>query len=454
MKIKISFLGLLTLALGLLAQPSQAQECGSNELTKVDTSKCKEQLSVFHSYVKQKNYDDGLGAWRYYYCNCPKDDNSQKWVYIDGAKIMIDLIKKNKKTPELRDAYYDTLMNVYDYWIKYYDSKKPSDVLSYKGLYTYAYQNHKVERLKEAQGYFEESIKLAPDDVSYSTVTYYLSTLQKLTKYNEVDTTYWIDQYFLMSDIVDAGIAKKDKYKAKWEKTREDIDKMMEPVLQCSQLVPIYNKKLEGEVTIDELKKMVVLLGKKGCDDSDAYEKAATRLCEREPSAVCKFALGKMMYQKGKYAEALQYMKEAVELEEDPERKSTYYISMADCYLKMGNSSGAMSAANSALSHNPNNGVAYILKAGIYAGMMKNCKEFDKKAGYWVVVDNYIKAKSVDPSQAERANASIAKYSQYFPEKGEIFFQTDENGNTLAIGGSYTVKCLGATTTIRAKAAE
>ena len=451
MKINISFFGLLALTLGFLPYSVSAQDCGSNELTTVDTSECKELLSVFHSYVKQKNYTDALTAWREYYCDCPKDDDTQKWVYIDGSKIMIDKIKKNKKTPELRDAYYDSLMTIYDYWMKYYGDE--ASVLSYKGLYTYAYQNHKVERLEEAKGYFEKSIKIAPQEISYSTVTYYLSTLQKLTKYGKVDTTYWIDQYFAMSDVVDAGIAKGGKYLPKWEKTRGDIDKMLEPVLQCSQLVPIYNKKLEGEVTVDELKKMVVLLERKGCDESDAYEKAATKLCEIEPSATCKFAMGKMLYRQQRYSEALKYMKEAIGLEEDAARRSKYYISVADCQLKLGSNSGAMNAANSALTEDPKNGVAYIIKAGIYASMVANsCKEFDKSAGYWVVVDNYIKAKSVDPSLAEKANNAIAKYSQYFPEKGVIFFQSDENGNTLKIGASYTVKCLGVTTTIRAKA--
>lgn len=450
MKINISFFGILALALGVFSQTVSAQECGSNELTTVDTSKCKELLSVFHSYVKQKNYADAVPSWRQYYCDCPKDDNSQKWVYIDGSKIMIDLIKKNKKTPELRDAYYDSLMTIYDYWIKYYGDEP--DVLSYKGLYTYAYQNHKIERLDDAKNFFEKSISLAPNAISYSTVTYYLSTLQKMTKYGKTDTTYWIDQYFAMSDVVDAGIAKGDKYLAKWEKTRGDIDKMMEPVLQCSQLVPIYNKKLEGEVTLDELTKMVKLLEKKGCDESDAYEKAATKLCEIEPSATCKFAMGKMLYRQGRYNEAIAYFKEAIALEEDPKRRSVYYVSVADAYLKQGSNNGAMGAANNAINEDGSNGIAYIIKAGVYADMVsKSCKEFDKKAGYWVIVDNYAKAKSVDPSQAERANNAIAKYSQYFPGKGEIFFQSDENGNTLKIGAAYTVKCLGATTTIRAK---
>lgn len=412
--------------------------------------KCTGKLSVFHSDVKQQNYNGALSHWRYYFCNCPKEDNGQKWVYIDGAKIMVAKIKENKANKEVAKAYYDTLMMIYDNWIINYGEE--GKVTGYKGLYTYAYQNGTLEGLDQARAYFEKSMELEGEKSTYQTVNYYMSVVQKLTKYKKLDTTYWVEKYFYTSEIIDQNLADSNgKYFAKWQKTREDIDNMMAPVLTCDQLIPMYEKKMTEEPSKEDLAKMVIFMERKGCTESETYEKAASMLCNIEPSATCKAALGKIKYGKSDYSGAIVLFKEALELQENPKEDAKYHLSIADCYIKMGSTGAALSATNSAIANDPSFGRAYMLRGSIYATLAKSCKDFEKKAAYWVVVDQFIKAKNVDPSLSETCNSRITTYSAYFPATGEIFFQTDENGATLKVGESYTVKCLGVSTTIRAK---
>ena len=427
-----------------------SKDCDPQNWEQSDDEKCTEWMSIFHNDAKNKNYEGALPFWRKYYCNCPKMDGAQKWVYIDGVKIMLDLIKKNKNDRPTLEPYYDTLMMIYDNWIINYQEE--AKILSYKGLYTYAYQYYSIDRLLESKEYFEKSIELDLAATTYSTVAYYMTVLQKLTKYKKVDTTYWIDQYFIMSDHAAKGVAQAAKYQEKWQKTLDDLESMMQPVLQCEQLIPIYKKKLELEPSIDDLKKMVLFLDRKGCSDDPVYEKAANMLCEKEPSAICKIALARLMYKNGRYAEARKYVEEAINLEEDASLKSDYYLFMADISAKESGTNAAMNAVNKAISINPSNGRAFMIKAGLYAKLASGCKGFDKKAAFWVVVDWYIKAKSVDGSLTGDCNAKIAIYSKYFPESGDIFFETDESGTTLKIGAAYTPACLGVTTTIRARA--
>ncbi|MGB0430369.1 MAG: tetratricopeptide repeat protein [Bacteroidia bacterium] len=421
-----------------------AQDCDPQNWENSDDDKCKQALSVFHSDAKQKNYEGAYPHWRYYFCNCPKEDGAQKWVYIDGAKIILAKMKANKKDKPVLEAYYDTLMMVYDNWaINYGDEGK---IASYKGLYTYAYQNYQLEKLIDSKNYFETSIDLLGNKSHYSTISYYMTVLQKLTKYKKADTAYWVDKYFVTSDIIDANLADSNsKYFAKWSKTREDIDNMMAPVLTCEQLLPIYKDKMDNEPSIDDLKKMVLFMEKKECTDAPEYERAANALCDVEPSSICKIALSRLLYKQGRYSEAKTYAEEAIGLEEDGMKKSTYYLLLADIQVKLGSTNSALSSCNSAISLNSNNGKAYMIKGSLYATLAKNCKEFEAKAAYWVVVDQYIKAKSVDPSVATTCNSRIASYSKYFPSSGEIFFET------LKIGDPFTVKCLGVSTTIRAK---
>lgn len=71
---------------------------------------------------------------------------------------------------------------------------------------------------------------------------------------------------------------------------------------------------------------------------------------------------------------------------------------------------------------------------------------FEVKTVYWAAVDQYAKAKAADKGVAGAANSRINTYSNYFPEKKDVFFRN------LTDGSSYTLKCWpNVTTTIRSK---
>ena len=75
---------------------------GQDEVT------CKQNLSVFREYYKQKNYADALSPWRWVYFNCPASSGN---IYKNGPKIIKDRIKKD---PENKDSYVDTIMMIFD----------------------------------------------------------------------------------------------------------------------------------------------------------------------------------------------------------------------------------------------------------------------------------------------------------------------------------------------------
>ena len=430
------FLFTLFLSAGVLFQVN-AQESVYGK----DSSECAKNLSVFHSYAKQKNYSDAMKSWRYCYYNCPK---VSKWVFIDGAKILMDKINNSKSDKEVYNAYVDTLMQMYDKRIECFGEE--GTVVLYKATYLYKYKNNDLEELEKVKVYFESAIEKLGQNLPSFAPVYYFKTMERLVKYEKVEASYLIDRYFEMSELMDANIAKNDKNKDSWVETQTSVEKIMEPFLSCDQLLPIYDKKLGENPDKEALGKMVMMMEKKGCTESPTYEKAAGMLCDIEPSSICKAALGRMMYRKEKYAEAKALIDEAIALETEASKKSEYYVLLADIHKKTGATSSALSACNNAIAQNPNNGSAYLIKAGIYSSLAKSCaKAFDQKAAYCAVVDLYEQAAAVDPSIADKARSGAAKYSAYFPTKGEIFFET------LNVGDSYTVPCLGVSTKLRAK---
>ncbi|MHB1277403.1 MAG: hypothetical protein ACYC1Q_03325 [Bacteroidia bacterium] len=108
---------------------------------------------------------------------------------------------------------------------------------------------------------------------------------------------------------------------------------------------------------------------------------------------------------------------------------------MAKIALANRNHMQAKNYAEKALSINPNKGEAYILIGDAYLQAANGCTEFDADAIYWIVVDQYIKAKNVDSGIAGAANRRIATYSNYFPTKEKGFFHSIHEGDT------YTLKC-------------
>ena len=99
----------------------------------------------------------------------------------------------------------------------------------------------------------------------------------------------------------------------------------------------------------------------------------------------------------------------------------------------------------------PNQGRCYILIGCCYAAA-KPYTEADypaakaailNKTVFWAAVDQFNKAKQVDPSCASDADKLIAAYSKYYPTKEEIFDLPGElGGSTYIVGGWINEKTL------------
>ena len=90
-----------------------------------DEQKCKENLSLYREYYKQKNYADALASWRWAYNNCPQASGN---IYKNGPKIIKERMKLDT---ENKSDYIDTLMMIFDQRIQYFG--KEGYVLGLKG---------------------------------------------------------------------------------------------------------------------------------------------------------------------------------------------------------------------------------------------------------------------------------------------------------------------------------
>ncbi len=421
--------------------PAENNKQGCDKKYGEDSATCIMNISLYREFYKQwkkngyktETVYDAFGPWRWVLLNCPCGTQN---TYIDGVKIIGYMID-HASSPEIKDKYIDTLMMVYDNRIKYFN--KEGYILGRKGVDLYRMRTKDFEQAYQT---FKRSVELEGLKSPSAVVVYYFRTTIKMATSGKIDSSVIVETYDQLSTLVDENIKKHtDKGSVKqvteWENAKGNIELTFEPFATCEDLVKIYSKKFnENPDDIDLLKKITSMLDKKKCNDTELFFNASIKLYDQEPSPEAALLIGKMYVNSKNYEEAIRFFDEATGIE-DPEELADAYYYMAFCYQILGNKIQARLNAYKAIENNPNYGNAYILIGDLYAASSDECaaNDLSKRAVYWVAVDMYARAKSVDPSVAESANNRINSYSKYFPSVETAFFYNLSNGDT------YMVEC-------------
>ncbi len=390
-----------------------------------DEQKCKENLSMFREYYKQKNYIDAFTPWIWAYKNCPASSQN---IYKNGPKIIKQKMKSDKSN---RLAYIDTLMMVFDQRIEYFGQE--GYVLGLKGFELVEIDKSRSE---EALSYLKKSLNLEAPNASVQAVYGYMKAMVNLEKSGVKTKLDVIDAYAFLADIIDYNIVNESKATKYFVQYSERIESLFTPYANCEDLLTLFSKKFDPSIQdISLLKRIVKLLSDKKCNESDLFFNASSRLYELEPSAASAYQMSKMSISKGRSSDAISYAKMAIEGEEEGNIKAKYYLALADAYRSAGSYSSARKAVYSALELRSGWGEAYISLGNIYVAGAKNCgNDFENLTVYWVAVDAFKQALS-DSETKERAAKNINTYSKYFPNKESCFF------NGIAADSEHTVGC-------------
>lgn len=449
----------------------------------VETAK---QLSLFNQYYQEKKFVEAYPYWKYLFENAPC---IQKRITYAGPFIVKKKLREvvaerkpvyaaeKEKLKELKAAgnqeNYDA-----------YKAEMKANIAAYKdevdGYAEQVFSSHRKriefwdgeakvlgdladdmakltpDRRLEALGIFEKSIDMAGDKTKYGVPKDYIYAGVKAYKAKEMS----MDSLFLILDkvtpIIDANISKytadgvSDKDSStgvKWLKTQDAVIGMMKPYLDCDKLEELkkpYFADNKGDV--NWLKSTVKLLDRGGCESKAFYLECSEALYTLEPNSDAALSLAKAFGKQGDDAKAVSYYTKAADLAPNDDAKYDIWIKLAKTAKNNKQYSTVRDYARKALAINANSGEAYILIGDAYAASASSCGsgELGRGGVYLVAVDKYAKAKSVDASVAEDAQAKINKYSAYFPGKEDAFFKGINNGD------GYRVGCwIGESTTVR-----
>lgn len=413
-----------------------------------DPDKCKECISLYREYYKQKNLDDALPGWRCAFNICP---GATKNIVINGPTIIEHQVKKNEANAEVKQAYIDTLYMIYDKRIELYPEDK-GYALGRKGMDMYEYAGDDYTDAFNTLSESMEADKMNTDP--YVLMRLYLAGMKRL-KAGQVELETMYDLYDKVSSILDDQLSKLPEGATednntdlkKINQARGVIDQNFEAIAKEDQYVALMEPKVDGEPdNVQLLEKVVVMMTKRKWTNNDFYLKAAELLYKKNPSATAAYGLYEGYAKKGKDDEAAKYLEESVKLEQDQNEKADKMLKLAKVYGGQKNYSKARATAQEAAALRSGWGEPYIYIGDLYLGTAASCGSTpcDSKYGIWAAEDMFMKAKTVDSSVAEEAGKKAASCKKYYPVAKDCFFEGVKDGDKVTVGG-----WIGVETTVR-----
>jgi len=437
---------------------------------------CKEAISVYRSYKKQKNYDEAYIQWKKACDVCPLTATEN--ILRDGVTFLNDQLKKTEDEAR-RASIADSIFLLYDQRMELFPATKkyPKNdcmVLAQKGMDQY--KIFKKPGSAEATALLKESIEcLGADSAitagvpaalwSKALSTYYVTSFYAM-KAMEDDLEArerlgeMLTEYLMLIGHIETGVATAKandnaKDAEKYEKAKSNIDKVFIAIAQCEDMVPVLSEKIAVDTANFELKKKVLrLLNQKDCTDNDLYLPVAEAVHAQEPSHPSAFAIGGEQANVENFEEALRYMEQAVELCGDCAEKEMYLLKTGKIASFLGKTSTARNYAQRVLAINSESADALMLIGDAIAGAASNCNDgaLGSRLAYLRACDYYQRAVNKGNEEtAAKARKKLNSNSKQFPSVEEIFTVGKSVGDEITIPSIPGCPCSGEKTSIRVR---
>ncbi len=424
-----------------------------------DSIRAIEKYVPFTDEYKNKNYDAAYTYWTIIFNEFPLRSPN---TYSRGAKIMKYKIKSSKDSLS-KSVWIDTLFLVYDQAMTFYPKKRGS-YLGKKAVDFFEYNlkdaDLNTEKSKElmAENYamLMESIELNGDKSNPRAFFYAMKLTHFQFKLKILDTATVVDNYMNFSSTLDEILKVQDKPKQikNVQTIANIVDQIffsLEDVSSCEVMIGAFQPQFDA--TPEDpilLKKILAVLAKKKCTDSDLFEKAAVQLYIIEPSPKSAATLAGLYITKSDYENAAIYYDKAIETETVDTVKAMYCFEAAKVAKELNQFSKSRTYCYQATSLKANFGKPYLLVASLYGSSAGSCGTDAVEIGlvFCLAVDKCIKAKTIDPGITTEANSLIGTYSARYPKFADAF----QHNPPINEGDSYTVGgWIGETTTVRVK---
>ena len=407
---------------------------------------------IYRDMLKAKDWDGAFKNWKKVYAAAPAADGRRNTVYADGIRFYEHYLY-GKTDSTLINAYVDTIFTIYDEIERCYP--EGGYVKGRKGFdlfYKYPWRATKEEQFN----LFKESIEIDGGEMQYFVVNPFTSLLVTMHDEGKISDEEAKKYEQMIRQTLEKGLADcTGKDCEKWEIIQEYAPARLEYFERVKGFYPCeyytekyYPEYQESPEDCDVMRTVLSRMKYGGCDVNMAqyqeiYQKYKTA-CFVDEGPSCYSLL-----EDAKYREAIECFEKQMNEATDKEKKAkNAYIIAQIYYSHLKNFGQARKYARKASSFNPNWGKPYLLVGRLYASSGPLCgpgRGWDSQIVTWPAIDEWNKAKRVDPSVAAEANKFINRYTKFMPSRGDIFQRGLKEGATFKVG------CwIQETTTIRA----
>jgi hypothetical protein len=230
-----------------------------------DSLSCRQNVSLYSEFLKQKTWLDASNAWWKAQKVCPMYKPN---LYANGTYIYRKMAseKVKEKSPNA-NAYVDSLFMIYDLWIENYGLCDEIKLKSANDIMKFKPKNGFEKAYQDYQSVFNSN----KGAMSYGDVKLCFYSAIYMFNNKKIDCDGFLMNYENMSDICDMNIkaeVKADKFK----KVQIFLDNSISQCATCDKLEEIYSAKLAKDSTnMDLTRKVFKVLSAKKCTESDFY---------------------------------------------------------------------------------------------------------------------------------------------------------------------------------------
>lgn len=393
--------------------------------------------SFLKESLQNKDYNAAAGFFNELVNTVPSAAES---IYQRGEQIYINKFSRAKTRAEQMQAF-DSMMVVYDLRLQYFGQTPESKAAI---LDRRARQYAKFNK-KDREGLRESFCAAIAADIEgnnpdlYETVVHYFKNLCDDYANDEVYPDVVIAEYDRLSPVYDTYTATGDAdYKAQFETLFGTSG-----VASCENLETLFTKKLDNDPNnIDVLNQAVALMSRAKCS-SDFFFEVTERQYSQAPSANTAIYLAQAFQDKGDYAKATSYLREALKVETDERSRENLLVQLGMVELAQSHVAAAREVAGQLREINSENGYSYFILAQCYAA--SGCQE-----AFWAAYDTMKQAEDRfdDADLKEKARSLASVYASRWPQANdEKFFMEG-----ITAGSTFTITCgaaSGVRTTVR-----
>lgn len=436
-------------------------QCNSWEGYSEGIEAAKERHIVYRDLLNSKQYEKAFPIWKALFQSVQSPKEAPSRHFKDGIKCYYTFAKEEKNAKK-KASYIDLLLDLYQQQENCLGENGADKV--WLGYHLYSLRADP----NLAIAAFEAALRLDGNKTSKTVILplAQLSVYLFQKKHPKFTAEYLTNLYHQLKALAEHNNT--PAYLEKWEKAEQEFlrtQKHLTSIWGCDfyvdQWKPLY---LKDSNNTDQNKEILKVLARTCAKDRPFYWRVARHqeylqvmVCHlpRTPSSIHEQGKhqeirARFFLKKGDSTQYTIYRNKAFEFYEEAINKKDSTLSAKEsaelsyriayeAYQK-DDFPKARKWCRTASSYQPNWGEPYILVGNLYASSYSQCASnnlynLDGKIVVWVALDEWHKAKRVDPSVEEKVNKSIHIYQKHLPLYNYIF-QKD-----LAIGAPYTVGC-------------